>query len=82
MILVGPLSATNGTLIPVDDQETTTNVIQYIINVNTRYLADQGVPDYLHNHVDKYRKKTSDVIIYKLQNESLQPGLDVGGILR
>ena len=66
----------------MDDREKTKNVIQYIINVNTSYLVDQGVPEYLHIHVEKYRKKTSDVIIDKLQKESLQPGLDVGGVLR
>ena len=50
----------------VDDQETTTNVIQYIINVNTSYLADLGVLEYLHDHIEKYRKKTLDVIIDNL----------------
>ena len=82
MILVGPLPTIDGVRIPVDDQEITSNVIQYIINVNTSYLADQGAPEYFHNHVDKYRMQTSDVIIDKLQKESSQPGLDVGGILR
>ena len=82
MILLVPLPATDGTRIPTDDQETTANVIKYIIIINIRYLADQGVPKYFHNHVEKYRKKTSNVIIDKLQKESLQPGLDVGGILR
>ena len=77
MILLGPLPASNGTRIPADDQETTTNVIQYIININTSYLADQGVPKYFHSHVEKYRNQTSDVIIDKLKKESLQPGLDV-----
>ena len=57
-------------------------MIQYIIDVNTSYLVDQGVPEYFLKHVDKYRKKTLDVIIDKLQKESLQPGLDVGGIFR
>ena len=82
MILGGLLPATDGMRIPADDRQITKNVIQYIINVNTSYLADQGVLEYFHNHVDKYRKKTVDVIIYKLQNESLQPNLDVGGVLR
>ena len=82
MILVGLLPTTDGMRIPVDVRETIANVIQYIININTSYLANQGVPEYLHNHVDKYRKQTSDVIIDKLQKESLQLGLDVGGILR
>ena len=57
-------------------------MIQYIINVNTKYLADQGVPKYFHKHVDKYRKKKSDVIIDKLQKERLQLGLVVRGFLR
>ena len=48
-------------------------MIQYIINVNSSYLSDQGVPEYLHKNLEKYRKKTSDVIIDKLQKESLQP---------
>ena len=54
----------------------------YIINVNTIYLEDQGVPEYLHKHVDKYRKQTSEVIIDKLQKDNSQPSLDVGGFLR
>ena len=57
----------------MNDRETTSNMIQYIINVNTRYLSDQVELEYFHNHVDKYRKKTSNVIIDKLQKESLQP---------
>lgn len=56
-------------------------MIHYIINVNTSYLVDQGVPEYFDNHIDNYRKKTSDVIIYRLQKESLHTGLDVGGVL-
>ena len=52
------LPTTDGMRIPVDDQETITNIIQYIIIVNISYLADQGVPKYLHRHLDKYRKKT------------------------
>ena len=57
-------------------------MIQYIINVNTSYLADQGVPEYLHEHVDKYRKKTSDVFIDKLKRRAYKPGIDVGGVLK
>ena len=44
MILVGPLPETDGMGVLVDDREKTENVIQYIININTNYLADQGVP--------------------------------------
>ena len=45
-------------------------MIQYIINVNISYLSDQGVPKYFHKNLDKYRKKTSDVIIDKLQRRA------------
>ena len=80
MILLGLLLATGRKRILVDDQEATTNVIQYIIIINISYLADEGVQEYLHKILDKYRKKTSDVFIDKYERKSLQLGLDVGGL--
>ena len=75
------LLATGGARIPADDQETTRNVIQYIIIINISYLADQGVPEYFHKQLDKYRKKTSDVLLINIKGRDYNPGLDVGGLL-
>ena len=57
----------------MDDQEEKENIIQYIIVINISYLADQGVPEYFHKQLDKYRKQTLDVIIDKYKKERLQP---------
>ena len=72
MIFLGSLPATDGTRIPADDQEATSNVIQYIIIINISNLADQGVPNYFHKQLDKYRNQTSNVFIDKYKNDSLQ----------
>ena len=65
---------------PVHDQEATKNVIQYIIIINISYLADQGVPKYLHKILDKYRNQTSDILLINMKGRAYNPYLDVGGL--
>ena len=80
MILLGSLLAIGGTWIFVNDQEETTTIIQYIILINISYLADQGVAEYLHKILDKYRKKTSYVFLINMKGRAYNPGLDFRGL--